>query len=77
LVLGKVSLRVLLLSPVSIIPPQLSILMCHLGLTIWWQQFRDIDSPYRHKHEQSPKIIIVTERSDVLVYMDTASCQCI
>jgi hypothetical protein len=39
--LGQVRLRVLLFSPVSIIPPRLSIFIYHLV----WPQFRDIVSP--------------------------------
>jgi hypothetical protein len=54
-VVDKVALRqvfvlVLLFSPVSIIPPQLSIVIYHLGdeqKARWWPEFRDIVLPYR------------------------------
>jgi hypothetical protein len=42
-------------SPVNIIPPWLSIPIYHQGeeqQTCWWPQFRDIDLPNQHEHEQ-------------------------
>jgi hypothetical protein len=51
---GEVSLRVLRVSPVSIIPPLLSILIYHLWdeqQARWWPQFRDVVSPHRHEQQ--------------------------
>jgi hypothetical protein len=49
--LGKVFLQVLWFSPVSIIPPRLSITIDHLGdeqQVHWWPQFIAIFSAHQH-----------------------------
>jgi hypothetical protein len=58
--MGQLSLSVLRLSPVTIIPPWLSILICHLRdeqKTRWWPQFRDTVSPRRHEQH----ITVITD----------------
>jgi hypothetical protein len=53
--MGEVFLQVIWFSPVTIIPPWLSILIYHQGdeqTAWWWLQFRDIVSLHLHEQEK-------------------------